>query len=148
MDACSHRIVGWRTTDRMPVDLPLDMALWARADQGWSVAGVTHHSGSGNQYTSICHGRRLEEVGALASVGSVGDSYDNAMAESVIGLYKTERVRLDGPFKTVGQLELATCDWVDYHNRRRVHSSIRYATPIEHENQRHHDQQQGQPATR
>ncbi|MDR1386132.1 MAG: integrase core domain-containing protein [Propionibacteriaceae bacterium] len=88
------------------------------------------------------------EVGASASVGAVGDSYDNAMAESVIGLCKTECVRGDGPFKTVGHLELATCDWVDYYNRHRVHSSIRHATPIEHENQCHHDQPQGQPAMR
>ena len=135
-DVYAHRIAGWRTAARMPVELPLDaleMALWVRARAGCDVSGVTHHSDAGSVYTSIRYAARLEEVGALASIGTVGDSYDNAMAESIIGLYKAECVRIDGPFRTVSQLELATCDWVDYYNRCRIHSSIGYYTPIEYE---------------
>jgi len=77
---------------------------------------------------------RLAEVGAVASIGSVGDSYDNAMAESVVGLYKTECVRLDGPFRTVDELELATLSWVHWFNEHRLHSAIAYRTPVEVEN--------------
>lgn len=85
------------------------------------------------QYTAIRYAERLAEAGAIASIGTVGDSYDNAMAESVIGLYKTECVRRDGPFKTVEELELATLMWVDWYNTGRLHSSIGYVPPVEHE---------------
>ena len=85
------------------------------------------------QYTAIRYALRLTDVGAVASIGTVGDSYDNALAESVIGLYKTECVQHDGPFRTVDELELATCDWVYWFNNTRLHSSIGYTTPIEYE---------------
>ena len=85
------------------------------------------------QYTSIRYSERLTDVGALASIGSVGDSYDNALAESVVGLYKTECVKIDGPFRTVDELELATLSWVHWFNENRLHSSIGYLTPIEFE---------------
>lgn len=135
-DVYSRRIVGWRTHHRMPTELPLDaleMALWVRDRAGQDITGVVHHSDAGSQYTAIRYADRLAEVGAIASIGTVGDSYDNAMAESVIGLYKAECVRPDGPFKTVEELELATLMWVDWYNNHRLHSSIGYTTPAEHE---------------
>lgn len=86
------------------------------------------------QYTAIRYAERLADAGAIASIGTVGDSYDNALAESVVGLYKTECVKLDGPFRTVDELELATLSWVHWFNENRLHSSIGYLTPIEAEN--------------
>lgn len=137
-DVFSRRIVGWRTTNRMPTELPLDaleMALWVRARAREEITGVVHHSDAGAQYTSIRYAERLAEAGAIASIGTVGDSYDNAMAESVVGLYKTECVKIDGPFRTIDELELATLSWVHWFNQNRLHSSIGYLTPIEMENQ-------------
>src|SRR5439155_11344936 len=87
-DVCSHRIVGWRTAASMPTELPLDaleMAIWVRDRAGQPIRGVIHHSDAGSQYTAIRYTLRLDDVGAVASIGSVGDSYDNAMAESLIG---------------------------------------------------------------
>jgi putative transposase len=136
-DVYSRRIVGWRTAASMPTELPLDaleMALWIRARTGQDPTGVVHHSDAGSQYTSIRYTSRLAEAGAVASIGSVGDSFDNAMAESVIGLYKTECVRLDGPFRSVDDLELATCSWIDWFNTARLHSAIGHRPPVEHEN--------------
>ncbi|WP_369800147.1 IS3 family transposase [Tersicoccus sp. Bi-70] len=133
-DVHSRRIVGWRTMDRMPTDLPLDaleMALWVRDRAGQDVTGLIQHSDAGSQYTPLRYAERLAEV---ASIGTVGDSYDNALAESTIGLYKTECVRIDGPFRTADQLEFATLSWVHWFNENRLHSSIGYRTPIEAEN--------------
>jgi putative transposase len=89
------------------------------------------------QYTAIRYSNRLADAGAVASIGTVGDSYDNAEAESLIGLYKAECVRHDGPFHGVDDLELATLSWVHWFNHNRLHSSIGYATPIEHETEYH-----------
>ncbi|OMH34577.1 hypothetical protein BGP79_05140 [Tersicoccus sp. Bi-70] len=86
------------------------------------------------QYTALRYAERLAEVGAVASIGTVGDSYDNALAESTIGLYKTECVKIDGPFRTADHLELATLSWVHWFNENRLHLSIDYRTPIEAEN--------------
>ena len=140
-DVYSRRIVGWRTASRMPTDLPLDaleMALWTRqraghTDEHGRLDGLIQHSDAGSQYTAIRYAERLAEAGALASIGTVGDSYDNALAESVIGLYKTECVRHDGPFRTVDDLELATLSWVHWFNTARLHSGLNYATPVEFE---------------
>lgn len=131
-DVYSRRIVGWRTAASMPTELPLDaleMALWTRERAGEEVGGVVHHSDAGSQYTAIRYSNRLSDAGAVASIGSVGDSFDNAMAESVIGLYKTECVRLDGPWRTVEDLELGTLSWVHWFNTVRLHSSIGYEPP-------------------
>lgn len=90
-DAYSRRIVGWRTAASMPTELPLDaleMALWTRACAGEDVTGVIHHSDAGSQYTAIRYSNRLTDAGAVALIGTVGDSYDNAQAESLIGLYR------------------------------------------------------------
>ena len=140
-DVFSRRIVGWRTTCSMPTALPLDaleMALWTRDRAGHTnpdgrLEGLIHHSDAGSQYTAIRYAERLADAGALASIGSVGDSFDNAMAESVIGLYKTECVRHDGPFRSVDDLELATLSWVHWFNTNRLHSALHYLTPTEYE---------------
>lgn len=135
-DVYSRRIVGWRTASSMPTELPLDaleMALWTRKRAGEEVGGVVHHSDAGSQYTAIRYSNRLTDAGAVASIGSVGDSFDNAMAESIIGLYKTECVRLDGPWRTVEDLELGTLSWVHWFNTIRLHSAIGYTPPAEFE---------------
>lgn len=139
-DVYSRRIVGWRTAASMPTELPLDaleMALWTRetaghTDQG-RLDGLIHHSDAGSQYCAIRYGNRLAEAGAVASIGSIGDSFDNALAESVIGLYKTECVRRDGPIRTVEDLELTTASWVHWFNTRRLHSKIGNIPPVEYE---------------
>lgn len=142
IDVFSRRIVGWRTMPTMPTELPLDaleMALWVRDRAGNDVTGVIQHSDAGSQYTALRYTERLAQAGAIASIGTVGDSYDNALAESVVGLYKTECVKLDGPFRTADELELATLSWVHWFNERRLHSSIGYLTPIEKENKHYRE---------
>ncbi len=94
---------------------------------------MLHRPVESGQYTAIRYSTRLLDAGAVASIGSVGDSFDNAMAESVIGLYKNECVKIDGPFMTVDQLELATLSWVHWFNEHRLHSSIGYLPPVEYE---------------
>lgn len=135
-DVFSRRIVGWRTCASMPTQLPLDaleMALWTRARAHHSVDGLVHHSDAGSQYTAIRYANRLLDAGAVASIGTVGDSYDNALAESVVGLYKTECVRHQGPWRGVDDLELATASWVAWFNQTRLHSSLGHVPPIEYE---------------
>jgi putative transposase len=135
-DVYSRRIVGWRTTNRMPTELPLDaleMALWVRDRAGHGVDGLIHHSDAGSQYTAIRYAERLADVGVIASIGTVGDSFDNALAETVIGLYKNECVKIDGPFRTADELELATLSWVHWFNENRLHSALDYLTPLEFE---------------
>jgi putative transposase len=137
-DAYSRRIVGWRTAASMPTQLPLDaleMALWVRAGAGRDVTGVIHHSDAGSQYTAIKYRARLLDAGAVASIGTVADSYDNAQAETLIGLYKIECVRHDGPMRGLDDLELATCEWVHWYNTHRLHGSIGHVPPIEYENE-------------
>jgi putative transposase len=150
-DVFSKRIVGWRVARSMPTELPLDaleMALWVRGRAGQDTTGLIHHSDAGSQYTAIRYVQRLEEAGAVASIGTVADSYDNAMAESVNGLYKAECVKLEGPWRTCDQLELATCDWVDYWNNHRLHSAIDYRTPCEAEADYHnHHKPRNQPVS-
>src|SRR5690606_14619338 len=98
-------------------------------------------------YTAIRYAERLADIGAIASIGTVGDSYDNALAESVVGLYKTECVKIDGPVRTADELDLATLSWVHWCNESRLHSSIGYLTPIEKENEYHREiNTQRQPA--
>ncbi|WCO67124.1 IS3 family transposase [Iamia majanohamensis] len=153
-DVFSRRIVGWRTAAAMPTELPLDaleMALWTRAQADQLVDGLVHHSDAGSQYTSIRYADRIAAAGAVASIGTVGDSYDNAMAESTIGLYKTECVHHEGPWRGVEDLELATLNWVHWFNEIRLHSAIGHIPPTEHEADyyRHHPRphpESGQPA--
>jgi putative transposase len=141
-DVFSRRIVGWRTMRKMPTDLPLDaleMALWVRERAGQNVTGVIQHSDAGVQSAALRYSERLADVGAIASIGTVGDSYDNALAETVVGLYKTECVKLDGPFRTADELQLATLSWVHWFNEDRLHSSIGYRTPTEMEDLCHRE---------
>ena len=132
-DVCSRAIVGWQISRSLRSDLALDaleQALWSR--QG-PLDGLVHHSDRGVQYLSIRYTERLAEVGVVTSVGSRGDSYDNALAESVNGLYKTELVRKQGPWRGLEDLEFATLKWVDWYNHRRLFSALGYVPPAEYE---------------
>ena len=134
VDAFSRRIVGWRVSSSLRAELALDaleMAIWSRrsADLG----GLVHHSDRGGQYLAIRYTERLAEEGAVRSVGSRGDSYDNALAETIVGLYKTELIRRRGPWRSLEQVELATAEWVDWWNQRRLHSAAGDAPPAEYE---------------
>jgi putative transposase len=137
LDAYSRRILGWRAARSMKTTLVLDaleQAVWTRTREGVvDLSGLVHHTDAGSQYTSIAFTERLAQVGIDPSVGSVGDAYDNALAESVIGLYKTECVRRDGPIRSVEDLELATASWVHWFNTHRLHSMIGNLPPIEYE---------------
>jgi transposase InsO family protein len=130
IDVFSRRIVGWRVSSSLRSDLALDaleQALHARAD----LDGLVHHSDHGVQYLSIRYTERLAEAGIEPSVGSVGDSYDNALAESVIGLYKTEVIRKQGPWRGIEDVEFATLVWVDWFNQRRLLRPIGDIPPVE-----------------
>jgi putative transposase len=136
-DVHSRMIVGWRAATSMSTELVLDTlehAIWARRQQGVTdLTGLVHHTDAGSQYTSFAFTSRLIEAGADASVGSAGDAYDNALAESQIGAYKTELIRPEGPWRDVDHVELATFEWVDWFNHERTHESIDDLTPIEAE---------------
>jgi transposase InsO family protein len=134
VDAFSRRIVGWRTSTSLRTDLALDaleQAIWDRLDGDPS--RLVHHSDAGSQYLSIRYTERLAEAGIEPSVGSVGDSYDNALVESVIGLLKTEVIRMRGPWKALDDVEYATLEWVDWFNHRRLLEPIGDIPPAEHE---------------
>lgn len=131
-DVFSRHIVGWRVLKSMKTDLVLDaleQALWARGKP----KGVTHHSDRGSQYLSIRYSERLAEEGFQASVGTVGDSYDNAMAETINGLYKAEVIHKEGPWRGVDDVERATLTWVDWFNNRRLLEPIGDIPPREYE---------------
>ena len=132
IDAYARRIVGWRASTSLRTDLALDaleQALYARAiDDG---DALVHHSDRGVQYVSIHYTERLAEAGIEPSVGSVGDSYDNALAETIIGLYKTEVIRQRGPWRTLEAVEFATLEWVDWFNHRRLLEPIGNVPPAE-----------------
>lgn len=133
IDVFSRRIVGWALSTSLRTDLALDaleMAIWMRNDR---LDGLVHHTDRGSQYTSIRYSERLAETGAVASVGSRGDSYDNALAESTIGLFKTELIRRRGPWRNLDHVELATLEWIDWWNHRRLHSEIGDVPPAERE---------------
>ena len=138
IDAFSRAIVGWRVSNSLRAELALDaleMAIWSRrsADLG----GLVHHSDRGSQYLAIRYTERLADEGAVTSVGSRGDSYDNALAESVNGLYKTELIRARGPWRTADQVELATAAWVNWWNAERLHGACGDIPPAEFETAYH-----------
>ena len=133
VDAFSRFIVGWQASRSLRTDLALDaleMAIWRRQAQ---LDGLVHHSDRGSQYLAIRYTERLADAGAVASVGSRGDSFDNALAETIIGLYKTELIRRRGPWKGIDQVEYATLEWVDWFNHRRLLEPIGYVPPAEFE---------------
>ena len=122
MDVFSRRLVGWRASTSLRADLALDaleQGLWQRARDAREVIGLVHHSDRGVQYLAIRYTERLDAAGAVRSVGSRGDSFDNAAAESLIGLFKTELIRRRGPWRGLDDVELATLEWVDWFNHRR-----------------------------
>jgi putative transposase len=135
VDAFSRMIVGWRVAAHMRTDMVLDALEMARWSRGTRLEGLVAHSDAGSQFTSIRYGERLAELDAVPSIGSVGDSYDNALAESVIGLYKAELIRGpdQGPWRTVEDVELATLGWVHWHNTTRLHSHCGDVPPVEFE---------------
>ena len=133
IDVYSRFILGWQTSRSLRTDLAIDaleMAIWQREGD---LHGLVHHSDRGSQYLSIRYTERLAEAGAVTSVGSKGDSYDNALAETIIGLYKTELIRLRDPWKGIDDVEFATLEWVDWFNHRRLLSSIGDVPPAEFE---------------
>ena len=141
-DVFSRRIVGWQASRSLRTDLALnalEQAIWDRTRDGADLDGLVHHSDRGVQYLAIRYTERLAENGVVNSVGSRGDSYDNAMAETMFGLYKTELVRNKGPWRGLDDLELATLEWVDWFNHRRIHHELGRIPPAEFEAQ-HYDQ--------
>jgi putative transposase len=130
IDVFARRIIGWRVARSMHTELVLDaleQALWSRS----GAAGVVHHSDRGSQYLSIRYSERLAEAGIEPSVGSVGDSYDNALAETIIGLFKTEVIHHRGPWRHLEAVEYATLEWVDWFNHRRLLEPIGNVPPAE-----------------
>lgn len=141
IDVFAQKIVAWHAAtskDVQLVDVPLRMALWARDREGHSAqTGLIHHSDAGSQYTSVHLTEHLALQGIRPSIGSVGDAYDNALMETINGLYKAECIRTtvfhDGPYRTIGDVEFATAGWVDWYNNRRLHGSLGMTSPVEHE---------------
>lgn len=136
IDAYSRMIVGWRVASHMRTSMVLDAIEMARWLRGNTLPGLTCHSDSGSQFTSIRYGERLAEIGAVPSIGSIGDSFDNALAETVNGYYKAELIygpARTSPWKTVEDVELATLGWVYWHNNARLHSYLHDLPPAEFE---------------
>ena len=134
IDVFARRIVGWRASASMRTDLALDaleQAIYDRCDH--DTGDLVHHSDRGSQYLSIRYTERLADAGIECSVGSRGDAYDNALAETVIGLFKTEVIRRQGPWRSLEAVEFATLEWVDWFNHRRLLEPIGYLPPAEYE---------------
>ena len=140
--AFSKMIAGWKVARHMRASLALDaleMAVSARLRAGQAITGLVHHSDRGSQYLAIRYTARLEQAGAVTSVGSKGDSYDNALAETIIGLYKAELIRHRGPWRGLEDVEYATLEYVDWFNHRRLHGELGMVPPAEFE-AAYHDQ--------
>lgn len=142
VDVFSQRIVAWHAQTSKHVELvmiPLRMALWERGRQGHPIEPqqLRAHSDAGSQYVSLAYTDKLALDGIAPSIGSVGDAYDNALMETINGLYKAECIRTtvfhDGPYKTIADVEFATAGWVDWYNNRRLHSTLGNVPPIEFE---------------
>jgi len=148
IDAFARRIIGWRSGSSMSTQLVLDaleQALWTRQREGRSLDSVVAHTDRGSQYTAIRYTERLAEARIAASVGSVGSSYDNALAETINGLYKTELIKPRGPWRTLDAVEIATAEWVDWFNHRRLYEYCGDIPPADLETAyyaRHHRAQQ------
>jgi transposase InsO family protein len=133
IDAYARKIVGWRVSRSAHAGFVLDALEQALHDRRPVHGGLVHHSDRGVQYVSITYTERLAEAGLVPSVGSVGDSYDNALAETINGLYKAEVIHRKGPWRTLEAVEFATLEWVDWYNNRRLLSSIGNVPPAEAE---------------
>ena len=148
IDAYSRTIVGWRCASTMRTHTVLDAIEMARWSRGTQLPGLRCHSDAGSQFTSLRYGERLAEIGATPSIGTVGDSYDNALAETVNGYYKAELIRgpaRTGPWRTVEDVELATLSWVHWHNNQRLHGYLGDRPPAQFE-ERFYATQQGPSA--
>jgi putative transposase len=134
-DAYARRILGWRVAATMATSMVLDSiehAIWTRQREGvFDLKDVVHHTDRGSQYTSIRFTERLAEAGIQPSVGAVGSSYDNALAETINGLYKTELIKPRKPWRTIEEVELATAEWVDWFNHRRLYEYCGDVPPVE-----------------
>lgn len=142
IDVFSRRVIGWQLSKSLRTDLALDaleMGIWTRQHAGHDVSGLTHHSDRGIQYVAIRYTQRLADAGAVASVGSTGDSYDNALAEAFNSLFKAELVRNRGPWRSIEDLEIATAEYIDWFNHRRLHGEIGMIPPVELEDIYHHN---------
>jgi putative transposase len=138
IDVFARRIVGWRVSSSLRTDFVLDALEQAICARGGAMpAGLVHHSDQGTQYLSMRYTDRLADAGIAPSVGSRGDAYDNALAESVIGLFKTEVIRRLGPWRHLDAVEVATLTWVDWFNNRRLLEPIGYVPPAEFEARYH-----------
>ncbi|MFJ7495777.1 IS3 family transposase [Streptomyces sp. NPDC097727] len=136
IDVFSRMVVGWQVATSLYTDLALDaleMAIWRRRHAGADLAGLTHHSDRGVQYRAIRYTERLADEAAVASVGSRGDSYDNALAEAFNSLFKAELIRNKGPWTGINDVEIAVAEYVDWFNQRRLHGELGHVTPAEHE---------------
>jgi putative transposase len=136
LDVFSRRVVGWQLSTSLRTDLALDalnMGLWTRTRDGHDTSALVHHSDRGVQYLAVRYTERLAEAGVVASVGSRGDSYDNAMAEAFNSLFKAELVRNRGPWKSIDDLEIAVAEYIDWFNFRRLHGEIGLIPPVEYE---------------
>lgn len=146
-DVFSRRIVGWNVAATLKAEIlplqALDMAAW---DAGGDLAGLTHHSDHGSNYMAMVYTDRIVELGAVPSTGTIGDSFDNALAEAINNLYKTELIRQQGPWRTVEQVELATLEYVWWWNNQRLHGELEMRTPIEVETAYYADLESANPA--
>ncbi len=136
LDVFSRRIVGWQLSTNLYTALALDalnMGIWVRQRDGADLSELIHHSDRGVQYIAVRYTERLADIDAVASVGSVGDSYDNAMAEAFNSLFKAELVRNKGPWHSIDDLELAVAEYIDWYNHRRLHGELGLVPPAEHE---------------
>ena len=134
VDVFSRMIVGWSLATHLRAELPLaalEHALWHR--RGQALDGLICHSDAGSQYSAVRYGERLAEAGIVPSIGSVGDSYDNALAESTIGLFKTELVEWHGPWRTCTEVELAVLQYINWFNTARLHGELDHCPPAEYE---------------
>lgn len=136
IDVYSRLVVGWQVSTRLYTDLAIDalaMGIWQRQRAGDDLSGLKHHSDRGVQYRAVRYAERLAECEAVASVGSKGDSYDNAMAEAFNSLYKAELIRNHGPWQSINDVEIATAEYIDWFNQRRLHGEIGHVPPAEFE---------------
>ena len=143
--------MGWQLSTSLRTDLALDaldMGLWTRARDGHDVSALVHHSDRGVQYVALRYTERLAEAGAVASVGSRGDSYDNALAEAFNSLFKAELVRNRGPWKSIDDLEIAVAEYLDWFNHRRLHGEIGLVPPVEYETEHRRTHRPTTPAQR
>jgi putative transposase len=150
IDAYARRILGWRCSTSMTTPLVLDAiehAIWTRQRDGVTdLNGVVHHNDRGSQYTSVAFTERLIDAGIDASIGATGSSYDNALAETINGLYKTELIKPRGPWRNLEQVEIATLEWVDWFNNRRIYEHCGDMAPVELEALYYQRNQSRQPA--